>query len=300
MIKRTLFFSNPYHLSINLGQIIVTSKSTREDKTIPAEDIGYIVLENPQITFSQQFISTMSKYNVAVIFCDSQYMPTSMLFHLDTHTVQTERFKSQLSVSEPFKKNIWKQLIIAKVQNQAEVLNSQGFDSSGLRFLQNQVKSGDPDNIEGRAARKYWSRLFGSKFTRDRNGESPNHALNYGYTILRAATARAISGSGLLPTIGVFHRNKYNSFCLADDVMEPYRPFVDRIVISMYKENRLEAKKLVKEIKVELLGILTEDVLINGELRPLMNALTATTSSLAHSFSTGKAKLKLPNICDVE
>lgn len=294
MIKRTVYISNPVRLRVKFNQLLVYSQETNDHpKSIPFEDLGFLVLEHPQITLSQQVMVAAAEHNIAVVFCGNNFMPTSLALHLETHTTQNERFKHQIDSSEPFKKGLWKTIIKSKITNQAQLLGKQGGNPQPLMAWAKKVKSGDSDNREARASRYYWSRLLGPDFKRERKGEAPNSALNYGYIVLRAATARALMGSGLLPTFGIFHKNRYNSFCLADDVMEPYRPFVDQIVLEMH-QGQFDTSMLGKEEKARLLQLLTLDVCIDGKLRPLMNALTITSSSLARAFESGKLNLKLP------
>lgn len=289
MLKRTLFFGNPYHLQTENLQLKAACKETGEIKTVPIEDIGFIVFEHPQITFTQSVMQLLAENNTAVVFCDARFHPSSMLLHLDTNQVQTERFKAQITASEPLKKQLWQQTIKAKIKNQANTLKVAGKEGEdALLYLSKQVLSGDSTNQEAQAARRYWSKLLGKEFNRHRYGDEPNPALNYGYAILRAATARALSGSGLLPTLGIHHRNKYNSYCLADDVMEPYRPFVDLLVLEMQEQN-LNTGDLGKNEKAHLLQLLTQDVKINGKKSPLMVALSQTTASLSRCFE-GKSK----------
>jgi CRISPR-associated protein Cas1 len=289
MLKRTLFFGNPYHISTENVQLKVTCKETAEIKTVPIEDIGFIVFEHPHITFTQSVMQHLAANNTAVVFCDEKYHPSSMLLHLDTNQVQTERFKAQINASEPLKKQLWQQTIKQKINNQAAVLDkTQKEGAEALQYLSKQVMSGDTTNQEAQAARRYWSKLFDESFTRERYGNAPNPALNYGYAILRAAVARALSGSGLLPTLGIHHRNKYNSFCLADDIMEPYRPFVDLLVVEMLEQG-MNCLELGKEEKAHLLQLLAMDIVVNNKKSPLMVGLSQTTASLSRCFE-GKAK----------
>jgi CRISPR-associated protein Cas1 len=293
MIKRTLFFSNPFHLSLNNNQFHIEAKDGTMDKTIPLEDIGYIVLDHPQISFTMKLIEQLNAFNVAVVFCDSKHMPSSMLLSLDSNHIQSEVFRQQINASEPLKKNLWKQTIEAKIQNQALHLKKQGINDNGLRNIAKTVKSGDADNREGFAARLYWKALIGNDFYRDRFGPPPNHFLNYGYILLRSAVARALSGSGLLSTLGIHHRNRYNAYCLADDIMEPYRPYVDEIALSLYQQYPGEMI-LEKEHKAELLKLMAIDVEIGQVKRPLMIALSITTASLAKCFSGETRKIQYP------
>ncbi|NOQ70719.1 MAG: type II CRISPR-associated endonuclease Cas1 [Crocinitomix sp.] len=293
MLKRTLLFSNPYHLSTRNLQLQIAEKDSGEIKTVPIEDVGYIVFEHPHITFTQSVMQLLAENNTAVIFCDQKFHPSSMLLHLDTHNIQSERFKHQVNASEPLKKQLWQQTVKQKIINQADLLSMQEKDAEALYYKAKQVKSGDTTNEEAKAARAYWNRLFGKDFRRERNGQAPNPALNYGYAILRAATARALAGSGLLATLGIHHRNKYNSFCLADDIMEPYRPLVDETVYEMY-HGGLDCENLGKVEKAELLKILTKDVIMNEQVSPLMIALNKTSSSLAQCFEGKKRTIYYP------
>ena len=291
MIKQTLFFTTPVCLSLKNCQLVVSWKNSDEQLTRPIEDLGCVVLENQQIHVTLPLLGELVANNVAVILCDSKGMPSAMLQPLEANTTQAETLKEQLAVGEPMKKQAWKQIIEAKIRNQAAVLGHAGKDSSVLRPLYVNVKSGDTDNREGQAARLYWSTLLGRGFRRERQGTPPNAMLNYGYAILRAATARALMGSGLLPNLGVFHRNRYNAFPLADDVMEPYRPYVDEIVWKLCEQGAVE---LTKEVKAELLRLLTTDVSIGKVTRPLQVALTFTTASLARYYAGETKKLSLP------
>ncbi len=293
MLKRTLFFSNAYHLSTRNKQLVVKSKNTEEVKTVPIEDIGCIVFEHPQITFTQSVMQLLAENNSAVVFCNTRYMPSSMLFHLDTNQVQSELFKSQIEAGSALKKQLWKQTVQAKIANQAALLKMCNLPYKDIYNLIKAVKSGDKENVEGWAARLYWPRLMGKRFRRSPEGFFPNSVLNYGYAILRAATARALSGSGLLPTLGIFHRNRYNAFALADDIMEPYRPYVDRTTLHIM--NKFEdVDDISQEIKQELLQILTTDVHFKTVRRPLMIGLSQTTASLAKCFNGTKRKLEYP------
>ncbi|WP_417610545.1 type II CRISPR-associated endonuclease Cas1 [Owenweeksia hongkongensis] len=293
MLKRTLHFGNPFHISTSLNQMKLTNKATGEERTLPVEDLGFVVFEHPQITFTQGIMRLLAENKVAVVFCDEKYHPSSVLLHLDGNLLQTKRFRSQLDASEPLKKKLWQQTIEQKLRNQALLLDANGRDGEAVLYKSKQVKSGDTTNEEAKGASVYWNRLFGRDFNRERFGEAPNALLNYGYAILRAATARALSGSGLHPTLGIHHQNQFNSFCLADDIMEPYRPYVDQLVLDFLEENEM-VNELDKNIKAHLLGVLSMDVMINGKRSPLMVALSHTTASLADCFAGEKRKLKFP------
>lgn len=293
MLKRTLFFGNPYHLSTELMQLMVANKETGEQQTVPIEDVGFAVFEHPHITFTQSVMQLMAANNTAVVFCDEKHHPCSMLLHLDTNQVQTELFRHQVNASEPLKKQLWQQTVKAKIRNQAAMLEKAGQSPDALLHLAKQVKTGDHTNEEAQASRRYWPQLFGTDFKRERYGEAPNPALNYGYAILRAAIARGLAGSGLHPTLGIHHRNKYNSYCLADDIMEPYRPYVDLTVHRM-KEAGKECGVLGKEEKAELLNLLSIDTIIGNKKRPLMVGVSETTASLARVFRGEEKQVKYP------
>jgi CRISPR-associated protein Cas1 len=287
MLKRTLFFSTPINLSLRDRQLVFHLREAPDEKrTVPIEDIGFIVLEHPMISITLPLLNALSENNVAVIFCNDKQLPSSMLLNLDSNNTQQESFRAQVEASEPLKKGLWKQTIEAKIRNQAALLRKLGLDGDALKPLYMNVKSGDADNREGVAAKLYWNMLMGKDFVRQREGASPNNLLNYGYTILRAAVARSLMGSGLLPAFGIFHRNRYNAFPLADDIMEPYRPFVDEIVHKLYFSGETQ---LTKEVKASLLGVLFVDTQFDRLTRPLDVGLSVTTASLARCF-TGKEK----------
>lgn len=292
MLKRTLFISNPYHLLVKNNQMVVSANGTPL-KTVPIEDVGFVILENHEISVTLKLIEQLTENNVAVVFCDSKHMPSSMLLPLDANHIQNEIFRAQADASEPLKKNLWKQVIEAKIANQSRLLDKLGKNSAKLNALTKAVKSGDSDNREGFAARLYWTEMFSSSFIRDRFGMPPNPFLNYGYIVLRSAVARSLAGSGLLATFGIHHHNRYNAFCLADDMMEPYRPYVDELVYRMY-EKWPDQLEIETEHKAELLQLMTTDVRIGENRRPLMVALSQTTASLARCFSGEERKLVLP------
>ncbi|HYW35044.1 MAG TPA: type II CRISPR-associated endonuclease Cas1 [Balneolaceae bacterium] len=295
MLKKTLFFHNAYHLSIKYNQLIITDKNSREKTQRPVEDLGFVILDHQQITFTQSVIQHLAANNVAVVFCNKKHHPASMLFHLDTHQTQNEHFRAQVEASKPLKKQLWKQTVKAKIHNQAALLDFIGEEGDALRYMARQVKSGDTSNEEGRASRHYWDLLFYEDFHRRRHGPPPNNMLNYGYTILRAGVARALMGSGLLPTIGIHHHNKYDAYCLADDIMEPYRPYVDQHVLELYETGQY-GDDLRPEIKVKLLEILSGDIFIGDKKRPMMVGVSETTASLARCFKGEQRKIKYPEL----
>ena len=267
----------------------------REDpdfiRTIPVEDIGYVLLENQQISITLPLLNALADNNAAVIVCTDKMMPNAMLLNLDSNSIQGERYREQVNASEPLKKNLWKQTVEAKIRNQAALLNKLDKDGDILKPYWQNVKSGDSDNREGIAAKLYWDALFGEDFIRYRTGGTPNEMLNYGYMVLRAAVARSLMGSGLLPAFGIHHRNRYNSFPLADDIMEPYRPFVDEIVFGLYANGETE---LNKEVKAEMLSLLCVDTVFDKITRPLEVGLSVTTASLAKCFSGEQKKIVYP------
>lgn len=291
MLKQTLFFSHPARLSLKDNQLVITVKDSNEMITRPIEDIGFVVIENQQIIFTIPLLNELVHNNVSVILCDAKGMPSSMLMGLNNNATQAESLKYQLNVSEPMRKQAWKQIVEQKIRNQAAVLDKLGIEHHNLKACYSSVLSGDTSNREGIAARQYWTQLFGKDFRREREGLPPNNLLNYGYAVLRAATARSLIGSGLLPALGLFHRNRYNAFPLADDIMEPYRPYVDEIAFGATEEGMLE---LDKETKVRLLNLLVTDVRIGKMTRPLSLALTTTSASLLKYYKGETKKVTLP------
>lgn len=297
MIKRTLYFENPAYISTKQSQLIIKMPdaeknlpkefSERFSSSIAIEDIGIVILDNQQITITQGTIQALLENNCSVIICDANRMPAGLLLTLSGNTLQGERYKHQISSSLPLRKQLWQQTIQSKVANQASLLKVvTGNDVPNMQKWIKDVKSGDTTNIEARAAVYYWANLFPKSigFSRDRSGMPPNQLLNYGYAILRAVITRSLVSSGLLPSLGIHHKNRYNSFALADDIMEPYRPFVDRIIVNIINSG-MEYNDLTKDFKIQLLSIPVIDVEIDGLKRPLSIAAGITTSSLYKCFS---------------
>ncbi len=308
MIKRTLYFGNPAYISTKLGQLEIRLPEIEKNNTlpehfktsaikqVPIEDIGVIVLDNKQVTITQGALGALLDNNVAVITCDKHRMPSGLMLPLACNTTQSERFRHQIEASLPLKKQLWQQTIQAKIANQSAVLRQhRGLECGNMEAWVKQVKSGDSDNLEGRAAAFYWQNLFGhiKDFHRDREGVAPNNLLNYGYAILRAIVARSLVASGLLPTLGIHHHNRYNAYCLADDIMEPYRPFVDRLVTEIV-DSGIDCSTLITEIKSRLLSIPVIDVIINDRRSPLMIAVATTTASLYKCYSGEIRKIAYP------
>lgn len=299
MVKRTLYFGNSTYLSIKNKQLkIDLIDSDRTVLTIPIEDIGIVVLDNYQITITSGVIESLLENNVSIITCDKSHLPVGLMLTLFGNTVQSERFRYQIDASIPLKKQLWQQTVISKIKNQGDVLEIKtGLIPKNMRVWANNVKSGDVENKEARAAAYYWKTLFPEieYFTRDREGVFPNNLLNYGYAILRAIVARALVSNGLLPTLGIFHRNKYNAYCLADDIMEPYRPYVDRLILDIM-DNYDSYNVINKEIKSKLLSIPTIDVVINNKRSPLMVAVSTTSASLMKCYTGETRKILYPSI----
>lgn len=297
MIKRTLFFSNPAYLSTKSEQLVVNFPDEgKEKKTIPIEDLGYVVLEDPQITLTNGLLMKLIQNKTAVITCNKQHLPCGFLQPLVGHSEQTERMRHQLNASIPLKKNLWQQTVTAKIENQANHFLLRNKNTLRLKRYAKEVKTGDWNNQEALAAAYYFQNLFNiDGFSRNQKGIAPNNLLNYGYAILRAVAARALVSSGLLPSVGIFHHNKYNAFCLADDIMEPYRPFVDTLVYDIV-ETGCNIDVLNTNIKSNLLMIPAIDVVIDGKKSPLMNAMSRTTASLYDCFKGSRRKILFPEL----
>ena len=302
MIKRTLYIENEVYCFVRDGQFYVEYPSKTDIKAenrtahVPLEDIGMLILDHPQIRLSTTLFSELFEANVAVVFCDRKHMPVGLSQAFSGNHLHQAIVEAQLAVSEPLKKQLWQQTIVAKINNQAALLQKIcGQDADALFRFAKAVKSGDLSNLEGRAAKVYWKLFFptDNRFNRDPEGAPPNNALNYGYAILRSITARALVGSGLLPVVGLFHRNQYNPFCLADDVMEPYRIYVDGLVRQMTSEG-LISETLSKEVKLKLAQMSTCDVLLENKQRPLMVAMQHTAASLAKCYQGTARKIIYP------
>lgn len=309
MIKRTLYFGNPAYLSTHLEQLVVRLPEVEKNDNlpdsfkkeaqakIPIEDVGVVILDHQQIIISQALMAKLLANNTAFITCDNAHLPTGLMLNLSGHTLQAARFSDQLNASQPLRKQLWQQTVKAKIKNQALLLQRYGAEAGNLVKWSGEVLSGDPENLEARAATYYWKKLFPEVpgFKREREGLPPNNLLNYTYAILRAIIARSLVGSGLLPTLGIHHHNRYNHYCLADDVMEPYRPFADALVKELILADEVYSE-LSPAIKRKLLGIASVDVLINGERSPLMVAAQHTTASLAKCFGGNAKKIVFPEL----
>lgn len=308
MIKKTLYFGNPTYLSIRDGQLVIKLPEFENndslppefkkanERTVPVEDIGVVVLDHKRITITTSVIESFMDNNCALITCDSKNLPTGLMLPLTGNTLQNERFHEQIEASLPLRKQLWQQTIKQKILNQETVLRQNStVNTNCMKVWAGDVKSGDSENLEARAAAYYWKNLFADHpdFVRGREGEPPNNLLNYGYAILRAVIARALVGSGLLPTFGIHHHNRYNAYCLADDIMEPYRPYVDELVIQIIHEVG-DYSELTLDIKAKLLQIPVLDVVIEGKRSPLMIAAGITTASLYKCYSGEKRQISYP------
>jgi len=299
MLARTLFFSTPGHLGVQLEQLVYTPARTLDcaARSFPIEDLGFIVVETHQMTITAYALQALAENNTAVIFCDKTHTPSAQLLSFAGHTLTQKHFSAQMMASEALKGRLWRQTVQAKIRNQAACLSRGGKRGADrLHRHADRVKNGDPANCEGVAARDYWEcHTPEADFKRTRDGEMPNAALNYGYAVLRAATARALIGSGLSCMVGLHHHNQYNAFTLADDVMEPYRPFVDDAVLNHTAVFAEEALALTRDMKAALLNVLTADVIVGEMRRPLMNALSITTASLARCFLKEETVIAYPS-----
>lgn len=282
MIKQTIIFTKPASLSLKNEQLVISSKDLEDVVTRPIEDIGFMVIANQMVSMTIPLLNALADNNVSVILCDNKQMPKSMLMTLDGNKTLQESYRYQIEATEPTKKKLWKQIVECKIKSQANLMDSLGFEGNVLKPLYMNVKSGDSDNREGAAARIYWKTIFGNQFKRVREGNQPNAMLNYGYAILRSAVARALIGSGLYPAFGIFHRNRYNAFPLADDIMEPYRVYVDEIVYRIYMDGAVDELNI--EVKKELMRVLFADVKIGKIYRPLEIALSMTSASLLRVY----------------
>jgi CRISPR-associated protein Cas1 len=296
MVKRTLHFSNPAHLYTRHQQLMVELKDDdRTTKSVPIEDLGMVILENPQITLTASVLTLLLEQQVAVITCDNRYMPVGMFLPFEGNSVQTERFRIQNEASIPLKKQLWQQTVKYKIANQAGVMQRLRIPIERMLHLERDVLSGDSKNMEAQAASHYWGKIYGGNFVRSRDPQTPNAQLNYGYAILRSVVARALTASGMLPSFGIHHKNKYNAFCLADDIMEPYRPYVDWLVLHLEGIHEC-TEGLTREQKIELLKIPQLDVMIDGQKRPLAHAVTMTTASLFRCFAGEQRKIVYPDL----
>lgn len=296
MISRTVYVGSAARLILDNSQLVLI-RENEPPASIPVEDIGLLVLDHFQLSVTHSLVNALLENGVALLWCDQKHLPSGLLLPVSGHHAHTAVLRHQLESSEPLRKNLWKQTVHQKIRNQAGVLAWSNLDPDPLLTMVPMVQSGDAGNVEGRAAALYWRSLFSESeaFKRDRFGDAPNNMLNYCYAVLRAVVARAIVGSGLHPALGIFHRNKYNPYCLADDLMEPYRPFADKLVLHVCDSLGNDMpEELTPNIKRELLQLPVMDVLMNGDTMPLMNACQKTSASLVQCFKGEVRKMAYP------
>lgn len=291
MIKQTILLENPCYLSLRLNQMIISyPDNIFPEKTKHIEDIGILICENQQITLTNGLIDALLSNKTIIVHCSkNNHMPVGYNIPIEGNTLLSDRLKHQINVTLPQKKQLWQQTIKSKIKNQRLHLESRKIPCAKMKKWETEVLSGDSRNIEARAAVFYWSNIFKTKlFIRDPDGTGPNQLLNYGYSVLRAIAAKSLVGAGLFPTLGIFHKNKYNAFCLADDIMEPYRPFIDQQVCKIIDSGE-DPNSFSRSTKIELLKIPVIDVVINKKKHPLQLAMTKTALSLFDCYS-GKRK----------
>ena len=294
MIKRIVDISEPAYLHIKNKQLVI-DKNNETVGTVPVEDLGILILENSQIVLTQAVVIACQKNNSAIVFCDERHLPYSMILPIsDANTLHNKILRQQVEISKPVKKQVWKQVVIHKIKQQSATLKKAGKCSLQLDRLVSKVKSGDPDNIEAQAAKKYWGLLFGGDFRRNINESGINSLLNYGYSVFRAMVARAIVGGGLHPSLGIFHQNQYNGLCLADDLMEPFRPWIDWLVFDWVVRKQKDDVQINQETKELFLCLPNESVKYNDKRMPLMVACHYFIADFKSVFKDGHHKLKYP------
>ena len=300
MIAKTLSFGSPGRLTVKNLQLVYDGEDGVH-RTFPIEDLGFVIIETGLMTISSSCIQHLADANGALVICDSTHTPSAQMLPFAAHTTAHETVSAQIAASDAVNGRLWRQIVKAKIRNQAVLLKKLNYESQSRRLfnMAEEVKNRDVGNLEAQAARIYFQTLAPVEgFVRDKDGPWPNSALNYGYAILRAAVARALVGSGLNCMIGIHHHNRYNAFCLADDMMEPYRPFVDQYVFQEGSIFRDKDMILTKETKAVFLSALTCDVVMGSVTRPLSIALTFTAASLA-KYYLGKAEsLVLPEFVE--
>jgi CRISPR-associated protein Cas1 len=309
MIKRIVEISSARtRLSIKYGQLIIRQacpepgrRNDEQVASIPCEDIGVLLVDHQGTCYTHCVFTELLRCGAAIVLCGGNHHPDGMLLPIETNSVQTQRFRQQIEAKEPVKKRLWKQIVQAKIKHQAKLAGSDSDVYKSLMALRQRVRSGDPSNIEAQASRKFWPvylqdiDLSPQAFRRDINGAPPNNMLNYGYMVMRAAVARALCSAGLLPCLGIHHRNCYNSFCLADDLVEPFRGFVEAKVRDIFI-NDGPVDDLDQPTKAKLLEVLYEPVKISGYEGPLMVGLHRTAASLQRCFAGQQKYLDLPEI----
>lgn len=279
------------HLATHRGFLTV-SASGEERGRVALDDVGALIVHAHGTTWSNSVMVRLSERAVPVVICGSNHAPVACVWPLDGHHMQGARMRVQLAAGRPLAKQLWRQIVMAKIRMQGEALAFAGKEGGGFTLLARKVRSGDPENIEAQAARRYWKALFGKEFARDRQADGVNSLLNYGYTVLRAVASRAICASGLHPTVGIFHANRANAFALADDVMEPFRPQVDLLVLGLVREG---VDEVTPASKGRLAAIGSSDIeMPDGTVSPLSLCVQKLCHSLAVSFETGRAAIEAP------
>ena len=294
-MKKTYLFSNPYHLHLRYKQMVIEDKASKIEMTRPIDEMGLVILDDKQITLSAGLLVELAQQNVALVLCNEKRMPEAMMLPLHHHHTMGQKFQTQIAASEPLKKSLWQQIIKAKILNQAAVVGKIGKSPAALEALAKKVLTGDTTNVEGNAARVFFGELYGKEYRRDPDGANPNPLQNYAYSLLRAAMARALIGSGLQPIVGLWHSNKYNGYPLADDMMEPYRPMADMLVWQML-HNGYDAAELAKEHKQELIGLLFIDTSHKKQTSPLQVTIDRVTANLAQCLEGKAKKLDFPTV----
>ncbi len=301
MIRKTIEFSTPgTRLSVAHRQLVI-ERPDLPKATLPIEDLGVVIVDDTRATYTQSVFLSLLEAGATVLVTGRDHLPAGMMLPLDAHHVQTERHRAQVETSAPVRKRAWQTIVRAKIVQQAAVLSHFTESHGGLAPMARRVRSGDPDNLEAQAAQRYWPRLFGKTFRRDRKAEGVNALLNYGYAVVRAAVARAVVAAGLIPSLGVHHRHRNNPFCLADDLLEPYRPYVDWRVRQMAGDDAEAAPHLSeRETRAELLSLLNETVHVGGRREPLLLAFHTSAASLCRTLTGGDRTLALPEGLPVE
>ena len=294
MIKRIVDVSEPAYIHIKHQQLLIDKKEETIG-TIPIEDLGVLILQHPAIVITQKAIIASQQNNVAILFCDEKHLPYSIILPVsDGHSLHQKVMRTQINAKKPVKKRIWKQVIQQKIKEQGKTLSLAGVNTALLAKLANKVKSGDAENREAQAAQHYWRRLFGQTFRRNHEAAGVNTLLNYGYAVIRALIARAIVAGGLHPALGIHHHNQYNALCLADDLMEPFRPWVDWLIYQIWLEN--EGAGIDRKAKQHILGLLGEEVYMNKKTMPMMVACHYLTADFKRCLEGSSEYLKYPTL----
>ncbi len=294
MIRKTVEFSTPgTRLSVLHRQLVIERPSLPK-ATLPIEDLGIVIVDDLRATYTQAVFLELLQAGATVMVTGHNHLPVGMMLPLDSHHVQTKRHRAQAEASLPTKKQIWQTIVSSKIKMQGRVLQHFNGDHAGLIPMAGQVRSGDPNNMEAQAAQRYWPRIFGKKFRRDRKKDGVNAFLNYGYAVLRAACARAITAAGLIPSLGVFHKNRSNPFCLADDLFEPWRPIVDWRVKNIFDAAGNEPNLDNREVRGEILSLLNETIPMTSRRLPLLMGIHASANSLTRYLTSNEKSLILP------